>query len=73
MPRKARIDAPGALHHIIVRGIERRKIFYDDRDRDYFLERLGVVLTETSTRCFAWTLIPNHLHLLLPMFTTLKI
>jgi len=27
MPRKARIDAPGALHHIIVRGIERRKIF----------------------------------------------
>lgn len=23
MPRKARIDAPGALHHIIVRGIER--------------------------------------------------
>ena len=65
MPRKARIDAPGALHHIIVRGIERRKIFYNDRDRDNFLERLGVVLTETSTPCFAWTLIPNHLHLLL--------
>jgi REP element-mobilizing transposase RayT len=39
MPRKARIDAPGALHHIIVRGIERRKIFYDDDDRDNFLER----------------------------------
>ncbi len=65
MPRKARIDAPGALHHIIVRGIERRKIFYDNGDRDHFLERLGVVLTETSTPCFAWTLIPNHLHLLL--------
>jgi hypothetical protein len=28
MPRKARIDAPGALNHIICRGIERRKIFY---------------------------------------------
>lgn len=65
MPRKARIDAPGALHHIIVRGIERRKIFYDDDDRDNFLQRLAVVLTETSTPCFAWTLIPNHLHLLL--------
>ena len=65
MPRKARIDAPGALHHIIVRGIERRKIFYDNADRDHFLERLGVVLTETCTPCFAWTLIPNHLHLLL--------
>jgi len=33
MPRKARIDAPGALHHIIVRGIERRRIFSDDQDR----------------------------------------
>jgi hypothetical protein len=23
MPRKARIDAPGAVHHLIARGIER--------------------------------------------------
>ena len=37
----------------------------DDRDRDNFLERLGNVLTETNTPCFAWSLIPNHLHLLL--------
>ena len=44
MPRNARIDAPGALHHIIVRGIERRKIFNDDVDRINFLDRLG--------RCF---------------------
>ena len=65
MPRKARIDAPGALHHIIVRGIERRKIFYDDNDRDNLLERLGNILTDTKTSCFAWALIPNHLHLLL--------
>ncbi len=65
MPCKAHIDAPGALHHIIARGIERRKIFYDNTDRDNFLERLGAVLTETGTPCFAWALIPNHLHLLL--------
>ena len=65
MPRKARIDAPGALHHIILRGIERRKIFYDDGDRNNFLKRLGVILTETKTSCFAWALIPDHLHLLL--------
>jgi len=44
MPRKSRIDAPGALHHIIARGIERNKIFQDDFDRDNFLERLGVIL-----------------------------
>jgi REP element-mobilizing transposase RayT len=34
MPREARIDTPGALHHIIIRGIERRRVFYDDSDRD---------------------------------------
>ncbi|MCP4625530.1 MAG: hypothetical protein GY850_18745 [bacterium] len=60
MPRKARIDAPGALHHIIVRGIERRRIFSDDKDRDNFVERLGDIVTETQTCCFAWALIPNH-------------
>ena len=65
MPRKARIDAPGALHHIIVRGVERRKIFFDDTDRDRFLERLSDVLEDTRTACFAWALIPNHFHLLL--------
>ncbi len=65
MPRKARIDAPGALHHIISRGIERRKIFYNDADRDNFIERLETILTETSTPCYAWALIPNHFHLLL--------
>ena len=65
MPRKARIDAPGALHHIICRGIERRKIFDDDIDRDNFLDRLGNILIETSTPCYSWALIPNHFHLLL--------
>ncbi|ABA88333.1 transposase of ISPca5, Y1_Tnp domain-containing [Syntrophotalea carbinolica DSM 2380] len=65
MPRQARIDAPGALHHIICRGIERRAIFRDNVDRDDFVSRLSTILSETSTRCFAWALIPNHLHLLL--------
>jgi len=43
MPRKSRIDAPGVLHHIIVRGIERKKNFKDDTDRVKLLERLGVI------------------------------
>jgi len=65
MPRKSRIDAVGALHHIMVRGIERRKIFRGDSDRNHFVERLGTILQETSTICYAWSLIPNHFHLLL--------
>ena len=65
MPRKARIDAPGASHHIICRGIERRRIFQDNADRDNFIKRISAVLTETSTPCYAWALISNHFHLLL--------
>ena len=65
MSRKARIDAPGALHHIICRGIEKTEIFCDDADRDSFVERLGRVISETQTPCYAWALIPNHFHLLL--------
>lgn len=65
MPRQARIDASGAVHHIIARGIERSKIFRDDEDCYTFIKRLGELVLETDTRCFAWALIPNHFHLLL--------
>jgi REP element-mobilizing transposase RayT len=65
MPRRSRIDAPGALHHIIVRGIERSKIFRNEDDRQDLLRRLSGVLVETDTRCFAWALMDNHFHLLL--------
>ena len=65
MPRRARIDAPGALHHIICRGIERRKVFQNDTDKDDFIDRLSRALTETQTPCYAWALLSNHLHLLL--------
>jgi REP element-mobilizing transposase RayT len=65
MPRQARIDAPGALHHIVIRGIERGAIFWDDKDRLDFLDRLDKLLPETETPCYAWALVTNHVHLLL--------
>ena len=65
MPRQARIDAQGAFQHIMVRGIERRQIFHDNRDREAFVERLGRILKESATPCYGWTLMPNHVHLLL--------
>ena len=65
MPRQARLDAPGVLQHVMARGIERRKIFWDDKDRSSFLERLALILEETQTQCYAWALIPNHFHILL--------
>jgi REP element-mobilizing transposase RayT len=65
MPRLARLDAPGLLHHIIIRGIERRAIFKDDFDRENFLARLSRLVPETQTVCYAWVFMPNHAHFLL--------
>jgi REP element-mobilizing transposase RayT len=60
MPRKARIDAPGALQHIIIRGIERKAIFKDDSDRDNFLDRLSALVSESETGCYGWAIMTNH-------------
>jgi REP element-mobilizing transposase RayT len=65
MPRQARIDAPGALHHILIRGIEGTAIFKSDEDRGNFIERLSHLLTESQPPCYAWALMTNHIHLLL--------
>lgn len=65
MPRSARLDIPGVLQHVIVRGIEKQDIFLEDEDREFFVERLSALLKETQVRCFAWALMSNHFHLLL--------
>lgn len=65
MPRTARMDAPGVLQHVIIRGIERRKIFRDDWDRDDLIKRMALLLPETRTTCLAWAFLPNHAHFLL--------
>ena len=65
MPRRARIDYAGALHHVMVRGLERREIFRDDQDRESFLNRLEIALEQTAAKCHAFALMPNHVHLLI--------
>ena len=64
MPRSARLDAPGVLHHVMGRGIERRNIFLDDRDREDFVRRLKELAKEGSIEIYAWSLLRNHFHLL---------
>lgn len=64
MPRQARLDVPGALHHIMVRGINKSKIFDDDQDKSRFLERLGQNVTEGNCSVYAWVLMDNHVHIL---------
>jgi putative transposase len=65
MPRQARLDAPGALHHVMIRGIERSPIFKDYQDRKDFISRMGMLAQETGTKIVAWVLMRNHVHLLL--------
>ena len=64
MPRQARLDVPGALHHIMVRGINKADIFKDDQDRSLFLERLGLQVGDGDSAIYAWVLMTNHVHLL---------
>ena len=64
MPRQARLDAPGVLHHVMVRGIERRVIFRDDVDRADFVGRLAALVPATGLTVYAWALLPNHVHCL---------
>ena len=65
MPRQARLDAPGTLHHVIIRGIEKKNIVQTQYDRKDFVERLDHLTTETETAVYAWALLSNHAHLLL--------
>jgi putative transposase len=64
MPRQARLDVPGALHHIMVRGIDKTNIFRDDQDRGLFLERLCLNVGEGQNTVYAWVLMTNHVHIL---------
>jgi REP element-mobilizing transposase RayT len=56
---------PGIIHHVISRGIERQNIFRDRIDREEFLRRLKTALEKTDCQCIAWSLMPNHFHLLI--------
>jgi REP element-mobilizing transposase RayT len=53
------------VHHVIVRGVEKRTIFLDDSDCEDFLRRLDRLVGELGFECYAWSLIPNHAHLVL--------
>ena len=54
MPRQPRLDAPDALHHVMVRGLERRVIFRDDQDRTDFVARLAALAEGGAWTVYAW-------------------
>jgi len=77
MLRQPRLDAPGALHHVMGRGIDGTKVFRSDEDRTDFVNRLAQLAQDGSLAVYAWALMPNHFHLLVrtgrrPLFRSLK-
>ena len=63
MPRKLRIQYPGAIYHVMNRGDRREKIFADDQDRERFLKTLGETCEKTGWQVHAFCLMSNHFHL----------
>ena len=61
MPRQARLDSPGTLHHVIVRGRERKNIVEDKYDRKNMISRFADLAEETKTSVYAWALMSNHM------------
>ncbi len=56
MPRGPRLDMEGALHHVMVRGLEVRAIFLWDKDREDLVNRLTEIAPKTGTAIYAWSL-----------------
>jgi REP element-mobilizing transposase RayT len=46
------------------RGIEGRKIFHSDIDRNDFINRLSALARDAAMEIYAWVLMPNHFHIL---------
>jgi len=63
MPRIARIIAPGYPHHVTQRGNNRMTVFFDDEDRQIYLDILTLYAQKNSLQIWAYCLMDNHLHL----------
>jgi len=64
MPRQARLDYPGAYHHVMGRGIDGLHIFKEKSDKKDFLIRIKNLIKESSMQIYAWCLMDNHFHIL---------
>lgn len=64
MARRPRSEHPGGIVHVTSRGVDRRSIFEDDRDRESFLSLLSLAIVRFHWRVYAYCLMTNHFHLL---------
>jgi REP element-mobilizing transposase RayT len=65
MPRRLRIQYPGAIYHVMARGNGRQDIVRDDADRDRLQQELGRAAERCSWWVYAFVILSNHLHVVL--------
>ncbi len=65
MARLPRVVLPEHPHHVTQRGNRRQKVFFSDQDFRHYLKLLSESCAECATACWAYCLMPNHVHLVL--------
>ncbi len=65
MSRPPRVQFPGPYYHVFNRGVEKRSIVLDERDRKTFLQLLGEAVQQFQIQLYAYCLMDNHFHLFL--------
>ena len=63
MPRKLRIESPGAIYHVMSRGDRREDIVLNDVDRQDFVKTLAEACPKAQFQVHAYCLMRNHFHL----------
>ena len=65
MPRHARELSKTGVYHVMLRGVNRQQVFFDEEDHMVFLEKLKKQKEKLGFKLFAYCLMPNHIHLLI--------
>ena len=65
MSRYARKKSNTGYYHIIIRGVNRQDIFFDDDDRQRFIDTIKRFQEELNIQIVAYCLMSNHVHILL--------
>lgn len=65
MPRKARNYSEMKVYHIIIRGVDKQKIFYEDKDKSKFLKIIKSTQEKYTFEIYAYCLMDNHVHMVI--------
>ena len=65
MPRRSRQTSGTGIHHVMVRGVNRQRIFEDSADYERYLECLRATRDISGSTILAYCCMPNHVHLLI--------